>query len=247
MSLQDINIKRQAQALERNFKGVLHFLEDKYGEFQQLCRVFNPKRGYSPTAIKDIKEIYKTATAKFAEARSLQQIIRGKYRGIVSLDAQAQRELEELSLMYRKDYRFFEHNHSTWQREQEVRQDQAVPNRILSHSYTVYRESPAFSSLILGFHGDPSSLKTLKERVQLGEQDTWDAVEGELWFFLAGVHAAEDSVLRSKLSETLLRDLGGKVKGVVMKVTKGDEVREDTLRVMRRSLATVPAGDIKIL
>ena len=247
MSLQEINIKRQAQSLERNFKGVLHFIEDKYGEFQQLCRVFNPKRGYSPTTARDIKEIYKTATAKFAEARALQQIIRGKYRGIVSLDAQVQRQLEELSLVYRKDYRFFEQNQSMWQREQQVRQEQAVPHRILSHLYTVYRASPSLSSLILCFQGDPSSLKTLKERVQLGEQDCCDTVEGELWFFLAGVKSPDASILRNKLIETLLHDLNGKVKGVVWKVTKGDEVREEVLRGMRRSLAAVPEGDIKIL
>ncbi|HEX9949681.1 MAG TPA: hypothetical protein VGB29_05950, partial [Thermodesulfobacteriota bacterium] len=81
-----MNIKRQAQGLERNLKGVVRLLEEKYGEFQQLCRVFNPKRGYSPTAIRDIKETYKMASAKFAEARALQQLIRGKYRAYVQLD-----------------------------------------------------------------------------------------------------------------------------------------------------------------
>jgi len=247
MSLQDINIKRQAEGLQRTFKGVVHFLEEKYGEFQQLCRVFNPKRGYSPTTARDIKELYKTATAKFAEARALQQIIRGKYRGIVSLDPQAQRQVEELSLMYRKDYRFFEQNQSTWQREQQVRQEQAVPHRILSHLYTVYQASPSLSSLILCFQGDPSSLKTLKERIQLGEQDCLDTTEGELWFFLAGVKSPDASILRNKLIETLLHDLNGRVKGVARKVTKGDEVQEEVLRAMLRSLAAVPEGDIKIL
>ena len=72
MSLQEQNIKRQAQSLKRNLEGVLHFLEDKYDEFQQLCRVFNPKRGYSSTTARDIKEIYKTAAAKVAEAKALQ-------------------------------------------------------------------------------------------------------------------------------------------------------------------------------
>jgi len=247
MSLQDINIKRQAQSLERTLKGILHLLDDKYTDFQQLCRVFNPKRGYSPTAAKDIKELYKMATAKFAEARALQQVIRGKYRGIVQIDAQVQRTLDELSLMYRKDYRFFEQNHSTWQREQQVRQEKAVPNRILSHLYTVYREFPTLSSLILCFQGDPSSLKTLKGRVQLGEQDCWDTVEGELWFFLAGIQHSEDPQLKGTLIETLLHDLKRKVKGVVLKLTRGAEAREETLRAMRRSLAGVPAGEVKIL
>jgi len=44
-----------------------------------------------------------------------------------------------------------------------------------------------------------------------------------------------------------LHDLNGRVKGVVRKVTKGDEVQEEVLRGMRRSLAGVPEGDIKIL
>jgi hypothetical protein len=247
MSLQEINIKRQAESLQRNLKGIVHLLEDKYTEFQQLCRVFNPKRGYSPTAAKDIKELYKMTTAKFTEAKALQQVIRGKYRGIVQVDAHIQRTLDELSLMYRKDYRFFEQNQSTWQRQQEVRGAKRVPPRLLSHIYTVYRESPALPSLILCFQGDPSSLKTLKERIQLGEWDIWDAVEGELWLFMAGVEHSEDPQLKGTLIETLLYDLNGKVKGVVLKVTTGDEVREETLQGMRRSLAGVPAGEIKIL
>jgi len=247
MSLQEINIKRQAESLQRNLKGILHLLEDKYTDFQQLCRVFNPQRGYSPTAARDIKELYKMATTKFAEARALQQVIRGKYRGYVSLDPTTQRQVEELSLMYRKDYRFFEQNQSTWLREQEVRDAKRVPPRILSHVYTVYRESPALPSLILCFQGDPSSLKTLKERIQLGERDIWDAVEGELWLFMAGVQHSEDPQLKGTLIETLLYDLKGKVKGVVFKVTTGDAVRDETLQGMRRSLAGVPAGEIKIL
>jgi len=247
MSLQEINIKRQAEGLERNLKGILHLLEDKYSELQQLCRVFNPKRGYSPTAVRDIKELYKMATAKFAEARALQQVIRGKYRGYVQVDAQVQRALDEFSLMYRKDYRFFEQNHSTWQREQYGREEKRVPPRILSHLYTVYRESPALPSLILCFQGDPSSLKTLKDRVQLGERDMWDAVEGELWLFMAGVQHSEDPQLKGTLIETLLYDLKGKVKGVVLKLTTGDAVRDETLQGMRRSLAGIPAGEIKIL
>jgi hypothetical protein len=247
VSLQEINIKRQAESLQRNLKGILHLLEDKYTEFQQMCRVFNPKRGYSPTAARDIKEIYKMTTAKFAEAKALQQVIRGKYRGYVQVDAQLQRTLDELSLMYRKDYRFFEQNHSTWQREQSGREEKRVTPRILSHLYTVYRESPAHPSLILCFQGDPSSLQTLKDRVQLGERDMWDAVEGELWLFMAGVQHSEDPQLKVTLIETLLYDLKGKVKGVVFKVTTGDAVREETLQDMRRGLAGVPAGEIKIL
>jgi len=246
MSLQDINMKRQAQGLERNLKGVVHLLEEKYGEFQQLCRVFNPKRGYSPTAVKEIKETYKMATAKFAEARALQQLIRGRYRAYVQLDQQLQRGMEELSLMYRKDYRFFEQNQSTSEREQ-VRREKALPPRLLSHLYTVYQESPSLPSLLLCFQGDHSSLNKLKERVTLGERDICDTAEGELWFFLAGVQHPDASILRDKLIETLLEGLMDKVKGVVLKITKGDEAREEALRAMRRGLAGMKEKEIKIL
>jgi hypothetical protein len=247
MSLQEMNMKRQAQGLERNMKGVIHLLEDKYGEFQQLCRVFNPKRGYSPTVVKEIKETYKMATAKFAEARALQQLIRGKYRAYVQLDPQLQREVEELSLMYRKDYRFFEQNLSTTERGQQVRREKVLPPRLLSHLYTVYRESPSLPSLLLCFQGDYSSLNKLKERFQLGERDICDTAEGELWFFLAGVQHPDASILRDKLIETLLEGLMDKVKGVVLKITKGAEVREEALRAMRRGLAGMKEGEIKIL
>ncbi|MCJ7663987.1 MAG: hypothetical protein MUO24_07065 [Desulfobacterales bacterium] len=247
MSLQDINKKKQAQGLERNLKGVVHLLEEKYGEFQQLCRVFNPKRGYSPTAIKEIRETYKMSTAKFAEARALQQLIRGRYRAYVQLDQQLQRSMENLSLMYRKDYRFFEQNQSAAERGQQVRKEKALPPRLLSHLFTVYQESPSLPSLILCFQGDLSSLHKLQERVQLGERDIGDTAEGEVWFFLAGVQQPDASILRDKLIETLFEGQMDKVKGVVLKITTGAEAREEALRAMRRGLAGLQEGEIKIL
>ncbi len=247
MSLQEMNIKRQAQGLERNLKGVVHLLEEKYGEFQQLCRVFNPKRGYSPTSIRDIKETYKMASAKFAEARALQQLIRGKYRAYVQLDQQLQRAVEELSLMYRKDYRFFEQNLSASEREQRGRGGKDLPPRLLSHLYTVCRESPVLPSLLLCLQGDNSSLNKLKERVKLGERDLCEATEGELWFFFAGVQHPDAASLQSTLKETLLQEQGKKVKGVALRLTKGAQGREETLRTMRRDLAGMKEEEIKIL
>jgi hypothetical protein len=247
MSLQEMNIKRQAQSLERNLLGVIHFLEDTYDNFQQLCRVFNPKRGYAPTTAKDIREIYKTANAKIAEARSLQQVLRGKYKAYVQVGAQQQRAVEEFSLMYRKDYRFFEQNQSQWQREQRVEKEKAVPSRLLSHLYALYQESPSFPSIILCFQGDVSALKELQERFPLGERDIYEIVGDEIWLLLAGVKPPEDSILRSKLTETFVHGVHGRVKGVVLKLTTGKEVREDVLRGMRRSLAEIKDGEINIL
>jgi hypothetical protein len=247
MSLQEMNIKRQAQSLERNLKGVLHFLEDTYDEFQQLCRVFNPKRGYSPTTARDIKEIYKTAAAKIAEARALQQTLRNKYKAYVQVDTQLQRALEELSLTYRKDYRFFEQNQSQWEREQRVQKEKAVPAHFLSHIYALYSESPFLPSLILCFQGDFAALREVKERVTLGEKDILDISGDEMWLILAGIQSSQDSVLKDKLTETFLQGVQGRIKGVVLKITAGEEARENALQGLRRSLAGVPAGEIKIL
>jgi hypothetical protein len=247
MSVQEINIKRQAQSLERNLKGVVHLLEEKYGEFQQLCRVFNPKRGYSPTAIKDIKEIFKMAQAKFTEAKALQQLIRGKYRAFVQLDQQLQRGVDELSLMYRKDYRFFEQNLITTEREQRIQKEQALPPRLLSHLSAICREAPFPPSLLLCLQGDYSSLHQLRERVQLGERDICEATEGELWFFFGGVQEPDASRLQSALKEALLQEQGKKVKGVALRLTKEDQAREETLRAMRRNLAGMKEEEIKIL
>jgi hypothetical protein len=246
MSLQETAMKRQAQGLERNLKGVVHMLEEKYGEFQQLCRVVNPQRGYSPTAVKEIKETYKMATAKFTEARAIQQLIRSKYRAFVQLDQQLQRGVEDLSLMYRKDYRFFEQNLGTSEREQ-VRREKALPPRLLSHLYTVRKESSFLPSLLLCFQGDPSSLNKLKERVRLGERDICDTAEGELWFFLAGVQQSDASSLESTLKQTLLQDQRKNVKGVALRLTKAAEAREEALRSMRRDLAGMKEEEIKIL
>jgi hypothetical protein len=247
MSLQEMNIKREAQGLERSLKGVVHLVEEKYGEFQQLCRVFNPKRGYSQTAIKEIKEIYKMATAKFAEARALQQLIRGRYRAYVQLDQQLQRGIEDLSLLYRKDYRFFEQNQSASEREQHVRKEKALPSRLLSHLYAVCRESPFLPSLILCFQGDYPSLNELKGRIQLGEGDLCDTTEGELWFFLAGVQQPDVSSLQGTLKETLLQEQGKNVKAICLRLTRENEAREEALKSMRRHLAGMKEAEIKIL
>jgi hypothetical protein len=247
MSIQEANIKRQAQDLERSLKGVMHLLEDAYADFQQMCRVFNPKRGYSPTAIRDIKEIYKTASAKFAEAKALQQLLRGKYRGYVQVNPQIQRQVDELSLMYRKDYRFFELNQSTWEREQRIKKEKALPLHILSHLYHLYQESPSLFSLVLCFQANFSALKEIQQRVSLGERDTYDITDNEIWFCLAGVTPSEDAILRSTLIETLLKGLTGNVKGLALKVTKEEEISEDVLRTMRQGLAGLKDGEIKIL
>jgi hypothetical protein len=247
MSLQEANIKRQAQSLERSLKGVLHLLEDTYDEFQQLCRVFNPKRGYSPIASRDIKEIYKTANAKIAEGRALQQTLRNKYKGYVQVDVQVQRTLEDLSLMYRKDYRFFEQNQSQWEREQRVREEKTLPPRLLSHLYTLYRDSPSLPSLVFCFQGDFTALQGVKERVKLGERDVLDMAGNEMWLVLAGIQSPEDSVLKDKLTETFLQGVQGRVRAAVLKITAGEEAREDVLQGLRRSLAGVPPGEIKIL
>jgi hypothetical protein len=163
------------------------------------------------------------------------------------VDAQQQRAVEELSLMYRKDYRFFEQNQSHWEREQRTHREKTLPAHLLSHLYQVYHESPSLPSLILCFQGDVSALKEVKERVTLGERDSY-AMEGdEFWLLLAGVKPPDDSILRAKLAETFLQGLTGRAKGVVLKVTTAEEAREDILRGMRRSLAEVKDGELKIL
>jgi hypothetical protein len=247
MSLQEINIKRQAQTMERTLKGILHFLDDKYNDFQQMCRVFNPHRGYSPTAIKDIKEMYKRTTTKIAEARALQQLLRSKYKAYVQVDAHQQRAVEELSLMYRKDYRFFEQNKSQWEREQQAHKEKAMPQHLLSHLYSVYRESPTLPSLLLCFQGEFSAFQEIKKRITLGEKDISDMTGDEMWLLLAGVRPVEDVDLLSKLSEIFCEGLNERIRGVVLKLTSGEEVRDDVLQGMRRSLAGVERGKIKIL
>ena len=246
MSLQDTNRKRQAQGLERNLKGIIHLLEDHYTEFQQLCRVFNPHRGYSPTAIKEVKETYKMTSANFAEARTLQQLMRGRYRGLADLDPQLQRQVEELSLMFRKDYRFFEQNQSAWEREQQARRGKAIPQRLLTHVHQVYATTSSLSALLLCFQGDAASLQVVKERITLGDNDTWDTAEGEVWFFVTGVEYADVSLLREQLIAGLLAGLQKKVRGVALRVSTKEQVHEDALRVMRRDLVEVNTGDIKI-
>jgi len=225
--------------------GTYHYIKDRYDEFRELCRVFNPERGYSSTAAREIKERYKEINAKFAEARALQQLLRTKYKGYVQLDPQKQRELEELYFMYKKDYRYFELNQTEW--EQKSFGGKELPQRILSHLQDIYRGRPSFPSLILCFQGDPSELETIKRRLKLGKRDICEEKEREVWFLLAGIKPLQDSILLRKLHRALFQGVNGGVKGVVLKITKGEDVTEETLRGILRILAEVKEGEIKIL
>ncbi|MBW2039009.1 MAG: hypothetical protein JRI46_05340 [Deltaproteobacteria bacterium] len=245
MSLNEINIKRHAQDLERNLRGVYHFIKDRYEEFRELCRVFNPERGYSSTTIRGIRERFKEINAKFAEARSLEQLLRSKYKGTVQLDPQKHRELEELYFMYKREYRYFEQNQTEW--EQMVLGKKELPRRILSHLQDIYRETLSLPSLILCFQGGPSLLETIKKRIKLGKRDICEEREGEIWFFMAGIRALEDSILRRKLFETLFEGLNGGIKGVAFKITKGEDGTEEAFRDIHQALAEVQEGEIKIL
>lgn len=245
MSLQEIAAKRHAQGLERNLTGVYHFIKDKYGEFRELCRVFNPERGYSSTTAKEIKERFKDINAKFAEARSLQSLIRTKYKGIVQLNPQRLRELEELYFMYKKDYRYFEQNQSEW--EQRIYRKKELPHRIISHLQDIYRQKPNLPSLILCFQGSPSSLESVKKRIKLGRRDICEEREGEIWFFLAGIRPLESSMLQRKLLKTIFQGLDREIKGVVLTITEGDQGAEEALRNMHQALVGVLEGEIKIL
>lgn len=238
-------MKRQAQGLERNLKAIFHLLEDKYMEFQQLCRVFNPKRGYTPTAIKDIRETYKMVTAKVAEARGLLQLMRGKYRGYVQVDPQLQRQIEDLALMYRKDYRFFEQNQSAIEREQMLRQEKTLPAKLLTHLYKVYRATPSLPSLLLCFQGDQSTLERLAGKITLGDKDLCEKTEDEMWVFFGGVTSPDGVTLQGYLNKTLLEGLEGRIKGVAVKLS--GEVHEETIILMRHTLAAQSYGEIKLL
>ncbi len=242
--------------MEQNLKGVYHSIKYRYDEFRNMCRVFNPERGYSTTTVKEIKERYKEISAKLAEARTLQQLLRGKYKAHVQFDPQLQRELEEFYLLYKKDYRYFEQNQSEWEQrelrkqralEERKRVFQVLPLRILPHIKDVYRESPSLPSLILCFRGDSSLLETIKKKIKLGKRDIYEEGEGELWVFLAGIKPLEDSILQHKLLETFFQGLNGGIKGVAFKITKGEDGREETLRDIQQAIAEVKEGEIKIL
>jgi len=246
MSLNEVMIKRQVQSLERNLMGIFHLIKGKYDEFRELCRVFNPERGYSTTTVREIRDRYKEISAKFNDAKTLQQLLRSKYKGIAQVDPQKNREMEELFYMYKKDYRYFEQNQTEW--EQKISRGGDVPQHLLAHIKAIYQKSSSLPSLILCFHGNSSLLKKIKIRIKMGSRDFCEEKEGKSWFFLAGIKPLDGSVLRSKLLETLFQGLNGGVKGVIFRVSGGMESKgEEVLKDMHQALVEVNDGDIIVL
>lgn len=245
MALREIALKREAESIRRNLKGVLHTVKDRYDEFREMCRVFNPEKGYSSMTVREIRDRFKGVNAKLAEARSLQQLLRGKYKGYAQVDTGIQRELEELVLMYKKDYRYFEHNRSMW--EERERGQRGLPTSILSHLHDIYSEHPPPPSVIICFRGDPSSLETVKQRLKLGRRDIYEQREGEAWVLLTGIKPLEPSLLRRKLIETLFQGVAGEIKGAAIQITHWEEESEKTVRDISRALAEVETGEINVL
>ena len=245
MALNEIMMKRHASGLERNLTGVQHFVKDKYDEFREMCRVFNPQRGYSSSTVRNIKERYKEINAKFSEARALQQLLRGKYKTYVQLDSHQQRQFEEFYYMYKKDYRYFEQTHSEW--ELKALNGKDLPKHILSHIEDLYQKKPSLPSLILCFEGDASLLEQIKRRMKMGKEDICEENEGTIWFFLAGIKPVEDPILQRKLLDTLFKGLTGDVKGVVSKISQAASWRQEILSNMCDALPHVKAGEIKVL
>jgi len=245
MSIQERNVKRQAQSLERNLKGILHQMKHDYDEFREKCRVFHPERGYSPAAAREVKEKFYEVGAKMSEARALQQLLRGKYKQHVQVDLQKQRELEELYIMYRKDYRYFEQNQRDWQ--QQVSRKGEVPRKILSHLEEIYQKHPTLPSILLCFGGELPLVETVARRLRLGSRDKYEQEGGEHWVFLAGIRPQDDSILQRKLVDTLFRGLDGSIKGVAHTISDCHHWSEEVLRKMRQVLDETRDKEIRIV
>jgi len=245
MTTQDVHIKRQAQSLERNLKGLTQQIKHEYNQFRENCRVFNPDRGYSSAIVNDIKQKFKEVNARVAEARALQALLRGKYKTYVQLDVQKQRELEEMLLMYKKDYRFFEYNQKTWDDRRRTKGEH--PHALVSHITEIYGEHRDLPCLLLLFQGDPGYLELVGRRIKLGPRDNRDVTESEAWIFLAGIRMEDDGALARKLVETLFKNISGGMKGVVRRLRQATEWSPEVVDELRRALEGVKDGGLKIV
>lgn len=245
MTTQDVHIKRQAQSLERNLKGLSEQIKHEYNQFRESCRVFNPDRGYSSATINDIKEKFKEVNARVAEARALQALLRSKYKTYVQLDVQKQRELEDMLLMYKKDYRFFEHNQKAW--EDRLRARGERPQALISHITELYGKHRDLPCLLLLFQGDPGYLELVGKRIKLGPRDTRDMTDSEAWIFLAGIRAEDDAVLARKLLDTLFKNVSGGMKSVVRRLRQASEWKPEVIDELRRALEGVRDGGLKVV
>jgi hypothetical protein len=109
MEPQQDRIKKYAESLEKTVENTYHYLEKTVDDFKEKCLLVSPERALPRDIILDIREGYKDIREKIGEVKSIQQLLKGKYRQHVRPNPTRDKAILELGFLAKTCYSRFEY------------------------------------------------------------------------------------------------------------------------------------------
>jgi len=101
--------KRYAESLEKTVENTYHYLEKTVENFKERCLLVTPERNVPRDIILDIRQGYKDIRERIGEIKSIEQLLKGKYRQYVRPDPTRDKAITELGFLAKTCYSKFEY------------------------------------------------------------------------------------------------------------------------------------------
>ena len=109
MEPQQDRTKRYAESLDKTVENTYHYLEKTMEDFKERCLLVSPERTLPRDIILDIREGYKEIRERIGEIKSIQQLLKGKYRQYVRPNPTRDKAITELGFLAKTCYSKFEY------------------------------------------------------------------------------------------------------------------------------------------
>lgn len=109
MDPQQDRTKRYAASLEKTVENTYHYLEKTVEDFKERCLLVSPERTVPRDSILDIREGYKEIRERIGEIKSIQQLLKGKYRQYVRPNPMRDKAITEMGFLAKTCYSKFEY------------------------------------------------------------------------------------------------------------------------------------------
>jgi hypothetical protein len=102
-------VKKYAESLEKSVQAIQHSLKKTVEDFQEMCMIVSPDRNVPRDIIIDIRQNYKEIRERISEIKSIQQLLKGKYRQYVRVNPTRDKEVAELGFLAKTCFSKFEY------------------------------------------------------------------------------------------------------------------------------------------
>jgi hypothetical protein len=101
--------KKYALSLEKSLDSTHHTLKKNVEDLQEMCLVVSPERNIPRDIIVDIRQSYKEIREQLTEIKTIQQLLKGKYRQHVRSNPARDKEVAELGFLAKTCFTKFEY------------------------------------------------------------------------------------------------------------------------------------------